>query len=416
MAKKVWILNHHATNMYFDNGGRHYCIAKYLKRKGYEPIIVCANAEHGTGKKCFDNEDLFSVHINTQIDVPFIFVKSRTYTNNGKDRIMGMFDYYFNVKKIAKEIVERYGKPDVIIGSSVHPLACLAGIKLSKKYGSKCITEIRDLWPESIVAYGLAKKDNPFIKILYRFERYLYEKSDAVIFTMAGGKDYIKEKGWDLSNGGKIDLDKIFHINNGVDFEKYEYNRQHYYFDDADLENSEKIKIVYTGSIRLTNHVERIVEVARKMQNENYIFLIFGSGDKKEDIKSKISEYRLQNIILKEPVEKKYIPYILSKADICITDVCNDAIFRFGISPNKLFEYMASGKPVLSCLPCGYDILQYLDAGMTVDGENVNNIVDAIRIIKSKIDSNQYKEMNDRVNNEISFEKHTEKLINIIEN
>ena len=347
MAKKVWILNHHANNMYFANGGRHYCIAKYLKRKGYEPFIVCANAEHGTGKKCFDNEDLFSVHINTQIDVPFIFVKSRTYTNNGKDRIMGMFDYYFNVKKIAKEIVERYGKPDVIIGSSVHLLACLAGIKLSKKYGAKCITEIRDLWPESIVAYGLATKKNVIIKILYKFEKYLYEHSDDIIFTMPGGKNYIIEQGWNRENGGKIDLARVHNINNGTDLEVFTYNREKYQLDDNDLNNNEIFKVVYTGSLRKANEIDLLVETAKITKESTIKFLIWGRGDEEEYLKKLVQKYGLNNIIFKGSVEKKYIPYIISKSNVNFLDAFDERVAKYGISSNKLFEYFAAQKPIL---------------------------------------------------------------------
>lgn len=113
-----------------------------------------------------------------------------------------MFKYYKNAKESAKY----FEKPDVIIGSSAHPLCAVLAIKLAKKYGAKSTVEIRDLWPESIVAMGIAKASNPIIRMLYIFERKIYERADAVIFTFEGGYDYIKMKGWDST----IPQSKVF--------------------------------------------------------------------------------------------------------------------------------------------------------------------------------------------------------------
>ena len=148
MKKRVWILNHHANSMFFDEGGRHYSFAKYLKRNGYEPVVFCSNAQHGTGKVYFEDDCVWQEHINEKIQVPFVFIKGRPYVGNGKNRILCMLDYYFHVKKAAIQYAKMHGKPDVIIGSQVHPLAVLAAEQLANSFGIKCIAEFRDLWPE----------------------------------------------------------------------------------------------------------------------------------------------------------------------------------------------------------------------------------------------------------------------------
>jgi hypothetical protein len=91
-----------------------------------------------------------------------------------------MLDYYFNVKKACKQ----YPRPDVIIGSSVHPLACVAAIHLSKRYSCKNIVEIRDLWPESIVEFMDKSRFNPIIIALYRLEKWIYVRADELIFRL----------------------------------------------------------------------------------------------------------------------------------------------------------------------------------------------------------------------------------------
>ena len=169
MKKNVWIMNHYAGNMLFDKGGRHYWFAKYLQRSGYHPIIFACNTKHNPGTEVFfDTDKLWEEHIAEEIETPFVFVRSRLYHDNGKERILNMLSFYRNVMKAAKEYAKEHGKPDIIYASSVHPLTLVAGIKLAKHFGVKCICEVRDLWPEAIIAYSKRlTKENWIAKILY---------------------------------------------------------------------------------------------------------------------------------------------------------------------------------------------------------------------------------------------------------
>ena len=139
MKTNIWILNHYASDMYFDRGGRHYNFAKYLRRAGYAPVIFSANSKHGKAERFLETDALWEERIAEEIDTPFIFVRARTYTGNGKQRVLNMIDFYRNVKKAAKEYAAQHGKPDVIYASSVHPLALVAGIQLAKQFGVKCV-------------------------------------------------------------------------------------------------------------------------------------------------------------------------------------------------------------------------------------------------------------------------------------
>lgn len=412
MKKRVWILNHHANSMFFDEGGRHYSFAKYLKRNGYEPVIFCSNAQHGTGKVYFEDNCVWQEHINEKIQVPFVFIKGRPYVGNGKNRILCMLDYYFYVKKAAIQYAKLHGKPDVIIGSQVHPLAIVRAIKLAKKYHVKSIAEIRDLWPESIVAYGIASAKNLLIILLYKLEKWIYVSADNIIFTMGGGRDYIKIKGWDHCKGKKVDLNKVYYINNGVDLENFDYNVQNYRIDDEDLKNNEIIKVVYAGSIRKANNLGLILDIAKEVKDTVH-FLIWGSGEETEYIKKRIDEEKITNVIYKGRVEKKYIPYIVSSGNINIMDMQNsNDIFRFGISPNKLFEYLAAGKPIIM-----YQLNHYnpaLESGCGFVANRVEEIVDYLNSYEEN-NSNCNYGLCDEVRNTYSYKNLTLNLIDIIE-
>ena len=142
--------------------------------------------------------------------IPFVFIRTPQYKKNGFSRIKNMTSFYTALFKVAKEYCRSHDKPDLIFASSVHPLTLVAGIKLSKKLGIKCICEVRDLWPESFVAYGKLNEKSLFASILYKGENWIYKKAGALIFTMEGGKNYIKDKKWDKKSGGSIDLQKVY--------------------------------------------------------------------------------------------------------------------------------------------------------------------------------------------------------------
>lgn len=417
VKKKVWILNHHANDTYFDEGGRHYYLAKYLKQAGYEPVIFCSNAQHGTGKVYFNDLKLWQEHIAEKINVPFVFIKGRPYIGNGKNRILCMLDYYRYVQCVAAEYVQKNGYPDIIIGSSVHPFAVLAAEKLAKKYGIPCICEIRDLWPESIVAVGMASKYNPAVLFLRQLEKQLYIKSDAIIFTIPGGYDYIKERHWNKI----IPMEKVHHINNGVDLEDFDSNAKTNDYKDKDLEDPSIFKIVYTGSIRQANGIDELVDCAIKMQyNKNVVFLVYGDGDYREKLEKRIKESGNVNVIFKGKVEKKYIPYILSKSNLNLLNYNATAaagFYRFGSSQNKLFEYLASGKPIISNYKANYDLIERNNCGISKNMLDSDSYLEALNEIvnMSKDEYDILCNNSRKVAQKYDYKKLAEDLIQVIE-
>lgn len=343
MKKHVWILNHYAGGMFFDQGGRHYNFAKYLKRSGYEPVVFCANSKHGEPERFFDMPGLWDMRTAEEIGVPWIFVKARTYVGNGKQRILNMVDFYRNVKKAAREYAAQHGKPDVIYASSVHPLTLVAGIQLAKRFGVKCVCEVRDLWPERLVAYGIVGPHHPAVVSLRWLEKWIYENADAMVFTMEGIYDYIKEQGWEKD----VPRSKVHYINNGVDLESFQYNREYYQTEDADLDDPDICKVVYTGSIRKANNLNALIDIAKQVTDPRIKFLLWGAGDEVPALQRRITDGQIKNVVYKGRVEKKYIPSIISRANYNYVDTYDNEIGRFGNSQNKLFEYFAAGRPVL---------------------------------------------------------------------
>lgn len=416
MKEKIWILNHYATSMFFAEGGRHYWIAKYLKESGYLPIIFCCNVKHGGNQQAyFPERKLWHEHSDNLNDIPFVAVKSSFYEGNGFSRVKNMALFALNVYISGRQYAKKYGKPDVIIASSVHPLTVIAGELLAKHFKVPCVCEIRDLWPESIFAYDPPKRKKWYAKWLQLGEKFMYKHADAVVMTWAGGWQYIKEMGWEK----EIPEKKVVHIPNGVDYKSFRSFVEEFPYEDADLQETEYFNVVYTGSIRRVNRVDMLVEVAEilKEKDPGIRLLVWGSGDKYDEISKSINEKNLTNIILKARVDKKYIPSILTQADCCLLHNESTELDKYGSSQNKFFEYLASGTPILMTYRVNYSVIGEYQCGVDIEKQTPEEICNALISIRNMSEDLRNKmgtNAIDAVRN-FDFQVLSKKIIDVIE-
>lgn len=378
---KIWLMNHYASNMYRDKAGRHFWFAKELSQRNFDVTIFCSttlvNGQEflKTGKNKF-----LLQHVD---NIAFVFVKTIPAKGNGIERIKNMGIFYKNLFPAAKAYAKKQGKPDVILASSVHPLTMVAGIQIAKKMKIPCICEIRDLWPEAIFSFGKISEHSLIGRILTQGEHWIYKKANALIFTKEGDTDYLKEKKWTTSQGGDIELQKCYYINNGLDIVAYEKNTITEQLEDSDLKDNSKFLVTYTGTIRPVNNVGNILDAASILKTHekyaNVLFLIYGDGSQLEELKERVRIEHLDNVKLKGFVERKYIPFILSKSSINILNYSQVQYnWKRGNSSNKLFEYMASGKPIISTVRMGYSIINKYQCGIELEEDTPQALAEQI--------------------------------------
>ncbi len=169
--------------------------------------------------------------------------------------------------------------------------------------------------------------------------------------------------GWDK----KINLDKVNHVNNGVDLEEFAEDVKRYQIQDNDLEDEKFFKVIYVGSVRRANNIETLVNVGKELKqrgNDKIKIIIYGDGTDRESLEKRCKTEGLENVIFKGKVEKKYIPYILSKSNLNILNYKQANTWKYGGSQNKQFEYLASGRPICSNVKMGYSIIRTNDCGV----------------------------------------------------
>lgn len=372
----IWLINHYAVPTKYYPLPRPAAFAKYLQRMGHEVTIFAASTVHNSTQNLIGDGASYKEDIVDGIH--YVYVRASAYQGNGLGRIRNMLQFPLRLPSV----VSHFARPDAILSVSATPMACYTGLKLAKKYHCKGIAEVADLWPESFVAYGLIGKNNPLLIPMYAYEKRMYAKAEALIFTMEGGRDYIIDKGWDKAHGGPVDLSKVHHINNGIDLEVFDYNREHYTFADDDLDDPHLRRIVYAGAVRQANDSILILpEVAAclaRKQTGNVKILVYGRGDILESMQQRCRDEHIANLVFKGVVEKKYIPYILSRADAAILNCDSSGMSRYGSSQNKLFEYLAAGKPILSGEDDKYSIIRNNGCGISRHFDNAEDIAGAL--------------------------------------
>ena len=251
--KIAFLISHYSPEPQYWGMPRYYEWGKRLISEGFDVYLLCASAIHSSDLNIIEKGKDFCVRVNQGIK--YVYIRTSSYSGNGLSRIKNLFDFYFVVKKAFKKLP----LPTVIISETPNPLGAVAGIQYANMLKIPHIVDVVDLWPESIVVYEDISEKNPIIKMLYSGEKWIYKKSDAIIFSTPGAYDYILEHRWESF----IPKDKVYYINMGIDLQENDYNRDTYTYDDPLFTNQNIFKVTYTGSVRLVNNLKLLCDAGK---------------------------------------------------------------------------------------------------------------------------------------------------------
>jgi len=361
--KHVWILNHYAQEPGGPGGTRHFGLAKHLRDYGWDASIIAASTELNTNRQRLSEHE--SSRKEYFEDVRFLWLKTQPYQGNGLDRIKNMFQYA--IKAIAVNLKAKLPSPDIIIGSSVHPLAAVAGLILARRYSVPFIFEVRDLWPETLIALGRIRKGGLQDRLLGYIEKLLYKKAEKIITLLPGVVHYVEKLG--------VDGKKVVWIPNGIDvtqFKDYPYS-----------ENKTTFTLMYFGAHGTANGLENLLEAINVLNDNPHKIKIhlrlIGDGPFKETLMKKSIELGVsESVSFEDPVSKDQIPELASQADAFVFNLVDAPVFQYGISSNKLFDFMASARPTIFCCNALNNPVEDAGSGITVQPENPAALAKAI--------------------------------------
>ncbi|CAN7176855.1 glycosyltransferase family 4 protein [Rossellomorea sp. LjRoot5] len=390
---KIWMLNAVALKPNETGITRHYDLSKHMVDKGHEVTIFASSFIVYLFKWRDPRKKNYSENVN---GVDFEWVWTLPYKGNGPKRLLNMMSYMLTA--VARGLKKK-DKPDVIVGSSVHLFACLAGYVLSKVKGATFIVEIRDLWPKTLIDFGAISKNHPLALLFGWIEKFVYKKSKKIIVTLPGAYKYITTLG--------IPEEKIVYIPNGIDMDKIH-----------ELENKASLEPVlqtiredypkiamYLGSHGVANSLDTIVEAAGRLSREDTAFVFVGEGPEKKNLRAKAEELGLKNVFFLDGIPKREVISTLNLADVLMVSMLDTNLYQYGISLNKLNDYLLSGKPIIFSGRVFNDIVGNAQAGLTVTPESpekfangLENLLNLTSEEKEKIKRNGYRYLDEHHN------------------
>ena len=360
---RIWIVNHYADPP-DGMATRSIDMARRFVEHGHPTTIFASNFNH---YRFAPIEPMGLSQFRRAVDVDgvrIVWIKTSRYRLNDWLRVINMIS--FAILVTIAGLLER-PRPDVIIGVSVHPLAALAAYLLARLRRARFFFEVTDLWPQTLVDLGRLKRNSLSARLLRGLERFLCRKAERIVMLLPHTGSYMASIG--------IPLDKIVWIPNGVELSRYGDLLP---YDGASLP---PYRIVFMGGFVESNAIDNLLQAARVLKDrgrKDIEFLLVGRGTDRTVVIAKAHELGLDNVRFPDPVPKAQIGKVMGEADAFIYALHDLPLYRYGVSLNKLTDYLAGGRPIIFSGRSTYDPVAAIGAGYSVPPDDPVAIANAI--------------------------------------
>ena len=343
---RIWILQ--AYDQPDGQSSRSHTLASKFAGAGHDVTFFTNSYCHFLK---FQRREFASNHLLETMDgFSVVWLKTKPY-KSAFGRLVNMVENFTRIMVVARTLEPR---PDVIITPSVPPLTALAGLLLGRRFRSKLIYEIRDVWPAALVDTKSISRWNPLFWLFDVIENAMYRRSDLVVSTLSKVHDHVVEKGGSM--------ERILIVPNGID--RSVLSRAERMSEDESRElprladNPDTKVVLYVGGYGIDHDVMTLVKAAELLRDEAGIrFHCFGDGSNKQRCTDYARRAGLTNIEFHDPIPKDQIMGLQSSAHVLYAGITDSPSYRFGVNLNKLMYYVASGKPIVFS---GNEVPQFL--------------------------------------------------------
>lgn len=328
-----FLLIHQAFASPSEPGGtRHYELAQYCTKRGHNFTIVASNLSYLSGERFSDEKGIVT---RQNLDGVHVF-RAYTYPSLHRSffwRVISFISFMFTSVWAALKV-----RPiDVVMGTSPPIFQAISAGLVATIRRRPFLLEVRDLWPDFAIDMGVLK--NPLLIALSRWlEQYLYSRATHLLVNSPAYRDHLLSKG---IRAGKITL-----VPNGVDPDM---------FDPASkgqavrrcLALEGKFVVTYAGALGQANDIGTLLEAADHLRGNTSIhFLLVGDGKERTNLEELAKQKGLSNVTFAGSKPKSEMPEVLAASNACIAILKDIPMFRTTY-PNKVFDYMAAGRPTI---------------------------------------------------------------------
>ncbi len=360
---QLWFINHYAGLPATVPATRPFDLGKHLVRLGHSVTIFACSFNHYT----FAEEQLsfFQLIKIEEIEgVRFVWIKGPSYRGNDWRRLLNMLTFAILTFIVG---VRLSPKPDLIIGTTVHPFAPISAFLLSRLRRARFWMDITDVWPQSLIDLGHISAGGFSARLCAQLMRFSLNRAEVVTSVLPNIADYVRDSG--LVNKRTI------WTPNGID-----EGRLATFVETAKNDNS-CFTAMFAGGFARQHALDVILDAAALIQangKTSVRFVLIGDGLEAGFVKSRIEVLGLSNVVLRGFVPKQELYDHLAQADVLLCTGRYQSVHRYGISWNKISDYLLVGRPIIFALSSSNDPVAEAKAGLSVPAENPKALADAI--------------------------------------
>jgi glycosyltransferase involved in cell wall biosynthesis len=369
----ILLINHYAGSKSHGMEFRPFYMAREWVRAGHNVKIIAASYSHIRAKRPVVKTNPLDEKIE---GIQYRWYLTPTYHGNGLGRVKNMLSFIFQIWKDTNRIAVEF-KPNVVIASSTYPMDIWSAKRIANLSKAKLIFEVHDLWPLSPIELGGMSKWHPFIMCVQIAEDYAYKHADKVVCMLPKALPYMQSRG--------MNPNKFAYIPNGIDDSEWlnpipldtDFRQKI-----NALRNQQLPIIGYAGTHGLANALDTLLDAAKLLVGKANIVMV-GTGPARAKLLERVSQENISNVLMLPAIDKKMIPSFLASIDIAYIGWHLNPLYRFGISPNKLMDYMMASKPIIHAVVAGNDPVADAKCGFTVPPNQPDAISDAVIKISS---------------------------------
>lgn len=346
----------------------HYYMAREWVRAGHRVTIVAAGYTHTRFSQPAVNGRITEEHID---GIRYLWIPTPSYGPEDRlGRIRSMLTFVATTWW-GRLPIER---PDLIICSSHYPFAIHPARRLARRHRARLVFEVRDLWPLTLIEVGGATAGNPFIRAMQWSEDYAYRHADKVVSVLAGARDYMIGRG--------MAPDKFLFVPNGVEVEDAAANDalpQTHVEAMARLRAHCAFVVGYAGRVGTANAMHTLLDALALCASPDIAVAILGDGLHLPELREQAGRLGItERVLFLESVRKAQVADFLARIDAAYIGLQRQPVFRHGVSPTKLNDYMLAAKPVIYAIDGAGDVVAESGAGLSCRADDARALRDAL--------------------------------------
>ncbi len=351
-------------------------LAREWARTGHETLIVAGAPSH---VRAHDPELRSKVTLARVDGVDFEWYRLPSYDGNGARRAANIVTFATLLRARSGALAREF-RPDIVVASSTHPLDIYGARSIARRSGARLVFEVHDLWPLTPIELGGVSPRNPFIMAMDRAERYACRHADLVVSILPAADDYLVTRG--------LDRARYVHIPNGISLAELEGDAEPLPAAHAELIASLRAAgtfiVGYTGGIGMANALDDLAGALALVPAERVAALIWGDGPDRAALEERIAREGIANVHLLGRIPKPAVGSALAACDAAFLGWKRLGIYRYGVSPNKLWDYMAAGRPIVHATSAPGDPVAACGCGVSVPAEDPRALADALLDLASR--------------------------------